>query len=205
MVAMINILLGEVIFGGVGAGLYGMIAFIILTVFIAGLMVGRTPEYLGKKIEAKEILLAMIAVLAPGFVILLFTAIALIAPAGLAGLHSSGPHGISEVLYAYASAAGNNGSAFAGLSANTPFYNITLGIAMLIGRFVVILPMLAVAGNLVVKKITPTSAGTFRTDNLLFLILLLVVIVIVGGLTFFPSLSLGPILEHLLMNLGKTF
>ena len=200
MVAMINLMLGEIIFGGVGAGMYGMVIFIILTVFIAGLMVGRTPEYLGKKIEAFEVQMAIIAILAPGFVILLFTAMASVTNAGLSGLNNSGAHGFSEILYAYSSAAGNNGSAFAGLNANTPFYNMTLGIGMLIGRFGVILPVLAIAGNMAKKKITPPSAGTFRTDNWLFIGLLIAVILIVGGLTFFPALSLGPIIEHLMMT-----
>jgi K+-transporting ATPase ATPase A chain len=200
MVAMINLMLGEIIFGGVGAGMYGMVIFVILTVFIAGLMVGRTPEYLGKKIEAFEVQMAIIAILAPGFVILLFTALASVTSAGLSSLNNSGAHGFSEILYAYSSAAGNNGSAFAGLNANTLFYNITLGIGMLIGRFGVILPVLAIAGNMAKKKITPPSAGTFRTDNWLFIGLLIAVILIVGGLTFFPALSLGPIIEHLMMT-----
>ena len=205
MVAMINIMLGEVIFGGVGAGLYGMLIFIILTVFIAGLMVGRTPEYLGKKIEAFEVQMAIIAILAPGFVILLFTAWASISSAGLSSLNNTGPHGFSEILYAYSSAAGNNGSAFAGLYSNTLFYNLTLGIGMLIGRYGVIIPVLAIAGNLAKKKIIPTSDGTFRTDGPLFVCLLILVILIIGGLTFFPALSLGPFMEYLLMNRGITF
>lgn len=205
MVALINILLGEVIFGGVGAGLYGMVIFIILTVFIAGLMVGRSPEYLGKKVEAFEVQMAIIAVLAPSFVILIFTALASVTQVGLSSLNNAGPHGFSEMLYAFASAAGNNGSAFAGLQANTIFYNLTLGLGMLIGRFGVIIPVLAIAGNMAKKKITPDSSGTFRTDNVLFIGLLIAVIVIVGGLTFFPALSLGPIMEHLLMNAGVTF
>jgi potassium-transporting ATPase potassium-binding subunit len=205
MIALINILLGEVVFGGVGAGLYGMVIFIILTVFIAGLMVGRSPEYLGKKVEAFEVQMAILAVLAPSFVILIFTALASVTSAGLSSLHNAGPHGFSEMLYAYASAAGNNGSAFAGLNANTIFYNLTLGLGMLIGRFGVIIPVLAIAGNMAQKKITPDSSGTFRTDNVLFVGLLIAVILIVGGLTFFPALSLGPIMEHLLMNAGVTF
>jgi len=200
MVAMINLMLGEIIFGGVGAGLYGMVIFIILTVFIAGLMVGRSPEYLGKKIEAFEVQMAIIAILAPSFVILLFTAWASVSNSGLSGLNNAGPHGFSEILYAFSSAAGNNGSAFAGLNANTVFYNLTLGFGMLIGRFGVIIPVLAIAGNMAKKKITPASAGTFHTDNGLFIGLLIAVILIVGGLTFFPALSLGPIIEHLLMN-----
>ncbi len=199
MVAMINILLGEVVFGGVGAGMYGMIIFVILTVFIAGLMVGRSPEYLGKKVEAFEVQMAILAVLAPSLVILVFTAWASVSSMGLSGLNNSGPHGFSEILYAFTSAAGNNGSAFAGLNANTVFYNLTLGLGMLIGRFGVIIPVLAIAGNMAGKKITPPSAGTFHTDNWLFAGLLLATILIVGGLTFFPALSLGPIVEHLML------
>jgi K+-transporting ATPase ATPase A chain len=205
MIAMINLMLGEIIFGGVGSGMYGMVVFIILTVFIAGLMVGRTPEYLGKKINAFEVKMALIATLFPNFVILVFAAIATVSKAGLAGLNNSGPHGLSEILYAYSSAAGNNGSAFAGLNANTVFYNVTLGIGMLIGRFGVIIPVMAMAGSMAKKKITPLSAGTFRTDNALFIALLIGVILIVGGLTHFPALSLGPIVEHFLMNNGITF
>ena len=205
MIAMINLMLGEIIFGGVGSGMYGMEVFIILTVFIAGLMVGRTPEYLGKKINAFEVKMALIATLFPNFVILVFAAIATVSKAGLAGLNNSGPHGLSEILYAYSSAAGNNGSAFAGLNANTVFYNVTLGIGMLIGRFGVIIPVMAMAGSMAKKKITPLSAGTFRTDNALFIALLIGVILIVGGLTHFPALSLGPIVEHFLMNNGITF
>jgi potassium-transporting ATPase potassium-binding subunit len=199
MVAIINMMLGEVIFGGVGAGLYGMVIFIILTVFIAGLMVGRSPEYLGKKVEAFEVQMAIIAVLAPSLVILLFTAWASISSAGLSSLNNSGPHGFSEILYAYSSAAGNNGSAFAGLGTNTLFYNLTLGFGMIIGRFGVIIPVLAIAGNIAKKKITPPSSGTFHTDNWLFIGLLIAVILIIGGLTFFPALSIGPVVEHLLV------
>ncbi|GAT62521.1 potassium-transporting ATPase subunit KdpA [Paludibacter jiangxiensis] len=205
LVAMFNMMLGEVVFGGVGSGLYGMIAFVILTVFIAGLMVGRTPEYLGKKIESFEVRMALIAVLAPAVCILAFTAIAVSTHAGLAGLNNKGPHGLSEILYAFTSACGNNGSAFAGLTTNTPFYNVLLSICMLVGRFGVIIPMMAIAGSMAGKKITPVSSGTFHTDNGMFLILLIGVIIIVGGLTFFPALSLGPILEHLLMQAGMTF
>lgn len=205
MVGLINIMLGEIIFGGVGAGLYGIVIFIILTVFIAGLMVGRSPEYLGKKIEAFEVQMAIVAVLAPSFVILIFSAIAAIVPEGLSSLNNAGPHGFSEIIYAFSSAAGNNGSAFAGLNANTPFYNILLGLGMLIGRFGVILPVLAISGNMVRKKITPESTGTFHTDNWLFAGLLIAVILIVGGLTFFPALSLGPVIEHFLMKGGLTF
>ncbi len=205
MVGLINIMLGEIIFGGVGAGLYGIVIFIILTVFIAGLMVGRSPEYLGKKIEAFEVQMAIVAVLAPSFVILIFSAVAAIVPEGLSSLNNAGPHGFSEILYAFSSAAGNNGSAFAGLNANTPFYNILLGLGMLIGRFGVIIPVLAISGNMVRKKITPESTGTFHTDNWLFAGLLIAVILIVGGLTFFPALSLGPVIEHFLMKGGLTF
>jgi potassium-transporting ATPase potassium-binding subunit len=205
MIAMINLMLGEIIFGGVGAGLYGIVIFIIITVFIAGLMVGRTPEYLGKKIEAFEVQMAIIAVLAPNLVIQIFSAWASVSSYGLSSLNNAGPHGFSEILYAYSSAAGNNGSAFAGLNANTVFYNLTIGIGMLIGRFGIIIPVLAIAGNMAKKKITPLSAGTFRTDNWLFISLLIAVILIVGGLTHFPALSLGPVLDHLQMNNGITF
>jgi K+-transporting ATPase ATPase A chain len=205
MVCMFNIMLGEIIFGGVGSGLYGILIFIFLTVFIAGLMVGRTPEFLGKKIEAFEVKMAILAILAPGIVIKLFSAIACSIPAGLAGLNNAGPHGLSEILYAFSSAAGNNGSAFAGLNGNTVFYNLMLGFGMVIGRFGIIVPVLAIAGSMAKKKITPVSAGTFRTDNWLFVLLLISVILIVGGLTFFPPLALGPIVEHFLMYLGVTY
>jgi len=205
MVSMFNMMLGEIIFGGVGSGLYGMIIFIILTVFIAGLMVGRTPEYLGKKIEAFEMKMAILAVLAPSIVIKLFSAVACSVPAGLSSLTNAGPHGLSEILYAFSSAAGNNGSAFGGLSANTVFYNLMIGFGMLIGRFGIIVPVMAIAGSMAKKKVTPVSSGTFRTDNWLFVMLLISVILIVGGLTFFPPLALGPIVEHFLMNLGVTF
>ncbi len=205
MVAMINIMLGEIIFGGVGAGIYGMVVFIILTVFIAGLMVGRTPEYLGKKVERFEVTMAIIANVITSFAILLFTAWAAVSTLGLSSLNNAGPHGFSEILYAFSSAAGNNGSAFAGLNANTVFYNLLLGFGMLIGRFGVIIPIMAIAGSMAKKKITPVSAGTFQTDNWLFISLLIGVILIVGGLTYFPALSLGPIVEHILMNSGITF
>jgi K+-transporting ATPase ATPase A chain len=205
MVAMINLMLGEVIFGGVGAGIYGMVVYIILTVFIAGLMVGRTPEYLGKKVEAFEVTMAIIANVITSFVILLFTAWAAVSTPGLSSLNNAGPHGFSEILYAFSSAAGNNGSAFAGLNANTVFYNLLIGFAMLIGRFGVIIPIMAIAGSMAKKKITPVSAGSFQTNNWLFILLLIGVILIVGGLTYFPALSLGPIVEHLLMNNGITF
>ncbi|MAS37834.1 MAG: potassium-transporting ATPase subunit KdpA [Anaerolineaceae bacterium] len=204
-IAMLKIMLGEIIFGGVGAGLYGMLIFVILTVFLAGLMVGRTPEYLGKKIEAREIKLAITAVLLPSVCILLFSALASVTENGLASRTNAGPHGLSEILYAFASGAGNNGSAFAGLNANTPFYNILIGVAMWVGRFGVILPALAIAGSMVRKRTAPPSAGTFPTDSPLFVILLISVILIVGALTFFPALSLGPIVEQLLMNAGRAF
>ncbi len=200
LVPMVNIMLGEIIFGGVGSGLYGMLLFAILAVFIAGLMVGRTPEYLGKKIEAKEVKMAMLAILVLPLSILGFTALATVVPAGLAGIANSGPHGFSEILYAFDSATGNNGSAFAGLSANTPFYNTTLALAMFIGRFLMIVPMLAIAGSLVTKKIVPASAGTFPTDGGLFVGLLIGVILITGGLIYFPAVSLGPIVEQLAMH-----
>jgi len=205
LVAMFNLMLGEIIFGGVGSGLYGMIVFIIITVFIAGLMVGRTPEYLGKKIEAYEVKMAIFAVLAPSVVIKLFSAVACSVKPGLAGLNNAGPHGLSEIMYAFSSAAGNNGSAFGGLTVNTVFYDLMLGFGMLIGRFGVIVPVMAIAGSMAKKKITPVSSGTFRTDNWLFVILLISVILIVGGLTFFPPLALGPIVEHFLMNLGVSY
>jgi K+-transporting ATPase ATPase A chain len=205
MVAMFNLMLGEIIFGGVGSGLYGMVIFLILTVFIAGLMVGRTPEYLGKKVEAFEVKMAILGVLASSVVIKLFSAIACSIPAGLAGLNNAGPHGLTEIMYAFSSAAGNNGSAFGGLNTNTVFYNVMIGIGMIIGRFGVIVPVMAIAGSMAKKKITPVSSGTFRTDNSLFVLLLISVILIVGGLTFFPPLALGPIVEHFLMNLGVAY
>ncbi|HEY5225636.1 MAG TPA: potassium-transporting ATPase subunit KdpA [Methylovirgula sp.] len=205
LVPMVNIMLGEIIFGGVGSGLYGMLLFAVLAVFIAGLMVGRTPEYLGKKIEAREVKMAMLAILVLPLSILGFTALAVVVPAGLAGIANNGPHGFSEILYAFTSATGNNGSAFAGLSANTSFYNTTLGIAMFIGRFLMIVPMLAVAGGLAAKKIVPASAGTFPTDGGLFVGLLISVILIVGGLTYFPAVTLGPVVEHFSMLAGKLY
>lgn len=205
MVAMTNILLGEVIYGGAGAGLYGMVVFIILTVFIAGLLVGRTPEYLGKKIEAFEVKMAFIAVVSPPAVILLFSAIACTLPSGLAGLTNAGPHGLSEILYTFVSAAGNNGSAFAGLNASTVFYNLTTASGMLTGRFGIIIPVLALAGSLAAKNIVPVSQGTFQTNSGVFVGLLLSVILIVGGLTFFPVLSLGPIAEYIVMKNSELF
>jgi K+-transporting ATPase ATPase A chain len=205
MVAMFNMMLGEIIFGGVGSGLYGIIIFIILTVFIAGLMVGRTPEFLGKKVEAFEMKMAILAILAPSIVIKIFSAIACSIPAGLSGLNNAGPHGLSEILYAFSSAAGNNGSAFGGLNTNTVFYNLMLALGMLIGRYGIIIPVMAIAGSMARKKITPVSSGTFRTDNPLFVMLLISIILIVGGLTFFPPLALGPVVEHFLMNSGAGF
>ena len=205
MVPMINIMLGEIIFGGVGSGLYGMLLFAVIAVFAAGLMVGRTPEYLGKKIEAKEVKMAMLAILILPLSILGFTALAVVLPAGLAGPENAGPHGFSEILYAYTSGTGNNGSAFAGISANTLFFNVTIGFAMLVGRFLMIVPMLAVAGSLAAKKIVPPSTGTFPTDTGLFVGLLTGVILIMGGLTYFPALALGPIVEHFAMLNGNLF
>jgi K+-transporting ATPase ATPase A chain len=205
MVPMANIMLGEIIFGGVGSGLYGMLLFAILAVFIAGLMVGRTPEYLGKKIESKDVKMAMLAILVLPMSMLGFTALAVVLPAGLAGIENPGPHGFSEILYAYVSATGNNGSAFGGLTASTMFYDTTLGLAMFIGRFLMIVPMLAIAGNLAMKKIVPPSAGTFPTDSGLFVGLLIGVILIVGGLIYFPALSLGPIVENIAMHAGTLY
>jgi K+-transporting ATPase ATPase A chain len=206
LVPLVNMMLGEVIFGGVGAGLYGMLIFVILSVFIAGLMVGRTPEYLGKKIESFDVKMAMLYVLIFPLSILGFTAVALMMPhLGLSALGNGGPHGLSEILYAYTSTTANNGSAFGGLSANTHWYNLSLGTAMLVGRFLMIVPMLAVAGSLAQKKLVPPSPGTFPVHTPLFTVLLVGVVLIVGALTFFPALSLGPILEHLLMQAGKSF
>jgi len=205
MVPLVNIMLSEVIFGGVGAGMYGMLIYIVLTVFIAGLMVGRTPEYLGKKIEAYDVKMAMLVALIFPLLILAFSAISLVNGFGTSSIANPGPHGLSEILYAYTSGAGNNGSAFGGLTVNTLWYDTTLGLTMLAGRFLMIIPMLAIAGNLAQKKYVPPSLGTFPVTTPLFTVLLIGVIVIVGALTFFPALSLGPILEHLLMQAGKTF
>jgi K+-transporting ATPase ATPase A chain len=206
LVPMVNIMLGEVIFGGVGAGMYGMLIFVILSVFIAGLMVGRTPEYLGKKIESYDVKMAMLYVLIFPLSILGLSAISLMMPnLGLSSITNPGPHGLSQILYAYTSATGNNGSAFAGLNANTHWYNLSLATAMLVGRFMMIVPMLAVAGSLARKKFIPPSPGTFPVHTPLFTMLLAGVILIVGALTFFPAVSLGPILEHLLLNAGKIF
>jgi len=204
LVPLFNMQVGEVIFGGVGSGLYGMLLFAILAVFIAGLMVGRTPEYLGKKIEGKEVKMAMVALIATSSVILLFSGIATYG-VGLSALGNAGPHGFAEILYAFSSAAANNGSAFAGLSANTAWYNVTLGITMLVGRFLIIIPMLAVAGSLASKKRVPVTSGTLPTHGALFVGLLIGTVIIVGALTFFPALSLSPIVEHLLMQAGRTF
>ena len=206
MVPLANIMMGEIIFGGVGSGMYGMLIFVIVTVFIAGLMVGRTPEYLGKKVQAYEVQLSMLYVLIFPLVILGFTAVSVLAPSfGTSSISNHGPHGLTQILYAYTSSAGNNGSAFAGLNANTHWYNSTLGITMLTGRFLMIVPMLAVAGSRATKKIAPTSVGTFPVNSTLFTVLLTSVILIVGALTFFPALSLGPILEHLLLRAGSSF
>ena len=205
MIPLINMQLGEVIVGGVGAGLYGMLLFAILAVFIAGLMVGRTPEYLGKKIEAREVKLTMLAILCLPLMMLVLTAIAVAVPVGTGSIQDAGPHGFSEVLYAYTSAAANNGSAFGGLSGNTPFYNLTLALGMFVGRFFIIIPMLAIAGGLAAKTILHASQGTFPTDGPLFVGLLTGVVLIVGGLTFFPSLALGPIVEHISMRAGLAF
>jgi K+-transporting ATPase ATPase A chain len=205
MVPLINLMLSEVIFGGVGAGMYGMLVFVILSVFIAGLMVGRTPEYLGKKIEAYDVKMAMLVILIFPLAILVFTAISVLYSFGTSAMANAGPHGFTEVLYAFTSAVANNGSAFGGLSGNTLWYNTSLGMAMLLGRFMMILPMLAIAGNLAGKKQAPATLGTFPVTGPLFTVLLIGVVVIVGALTFFPALSLGPILEHLLMMAGKTF
>ncbi len=205
LVPLVNIQLGEVVFGGVGAGLYGMLVMVVLTVFIAGLMVGRTPEYLGKKIQAREVQMAMLYILIFPAAILTMTAVSVLLPAGVKGLNNAGPHGLSEILYAFTSTAGNNGSAFAGLTGTTYYYNTMLGMNTLIGRFAMMVPMLALAGFLAEKKIAPESVGTFPVTTPLFVILLVSVVLIVSALTFFPALSLGPIVEHLLMRSGKLF
>ncbi|HYL15074.1 MAG TPA: potassium-transporting ATPase subunit KdpA [Terriglobales bacterium] len=205
MVPLVNIMLSEVIFGGVGAGLYGILIYVVLAVFIAGLMVGRTPEYLGKKIEAYDVKMAMLVALVFPLVILILAGISSVEPFGTSSISNSGPHGLTQIIYAYTSQAGNNGSAFGGLNGNTPWYNVSGGLTMLIGRFLMIIPMLAIAGNLAQKKYVPPSLGTFPVTTPLFTMLLIGVILIVGALTFFPALSLGPILEHLLLGIGKTF
>jgi potassium-transporting ATPase potassium-binding subunit len=205
MIPMINIMLGEIVYGGIGAGMYGMLVFVFITVFFAGLMVGRTPEYIGKKIESREVQLSVLAIIGQTVMILFLAAIAVVTKAGLAGLNNQGPHGLSEILYAYSSTIGNNGSAFAGLTVNTVFYNVTLAIAMLIGRFVVIVPVLAIAGSLGAKTPIPPSVGTFATNNTTFVVLLIITIIILAGLNFFPALTLGPVLEHFLMLKGMVF
>jgi len=205
LVPMVNMMLGEIIYGGVGSGLYGMMMFVIVAMFVAGLMVGRTPEYIGKKLEAKEVKMAMLAILCLPLSILGFTSLAVVIKPGLDALSNAGPHGFSEALYAYTSATANNGSAFAGLSANVPFWNDTLGLAMFVGRFLMIVPMLAVAGSLARKKIVPISAGTFPTHSPLFVGLLVGVIAITGGLIFFPAVALGPVVEHFAMRAGTLF
>ncbi len=205
LVPLFNIELGEVVIGGVGAGLYGMLVFVVLAVFIAGLMVGRTPEYLGKKIQAYDVKMAMLSLLVLCFSILGFSAWASVSDWGLAGLNNTGPHGFSEILYAYSSATGNNGSAFAGLTANTPWYNTTLGLAMLIGRFLMIVPIMALAGSLVQKKIAPANAGSFPVSGFTFMVLLIGTVLLIGALNFLPALALGPVVEHFLMGQGKLF
>ena len=205
MIPLINIMLGEVVFGGVGAGMYGILVFVILAVFLAGLMVGRTPEYLGKKIEAYDVKMATLAILITSLTILIFSAISVVSKAGVSSISNPGPHGLSQILYAFTSSVGNNGSAFGGLSTNTLWYNSTLATAMLLGRFFMIIPILAIAGNLAAKKHVPESLGTFPVTGPLFTVLLVSVVLIVGALTFFPALSLGPVLEHLMMYAGKAF
>jgi K+-transporting ATPase ATPase A chain len=205
MVPLINMQLGEIIVGGVGAGMYGMLLFVIISIFVAGLMVGRTPEYVGKKIEAKEVKMAMLAILVLPLMYLGWTAVAVVVPSAVAAMNNPGPHGFSEVLYAYTSQTANNGSAFAGLNGNTLFYNVTGAVAMFVGRFLMIVPTMAIAGSLAAKKSIPASAGTFPTTGGLFVGLVVGVIVIVGGLTFFPALALGPIVEQLAINAGTLF
>jgi K+-transporting ATPase ATPase A chain len=205
MIPMINMQLGEIIFGGVGSGLYGMLLFVIVAMFVAGLMVGRTPEYLGKKLEAREVKMAMLAILILPLSILGFTALAAVLPVGTSALNNGGPHGFSEILYAYTSATANNGSAFAGISANVLFYNVTLAVAMFMGRFLMIVPMLAIAGSLAAKRTVPESAGTFPTTGPLFVGLTIAVILIIGGLTYFPALAVGPIAEHFVMSTGTQY
>jgi K+-transporting ATPase ATPase A chain len=204
-VPLVNIMLSETVFGGVGAGLYGILIYVVLAVFIAGLMVGRTPEYLGKKIEAYDVKMAMLVTLVFPLIILMLTAISAVKGFGTSSISNAGPHGLTQILYAFTSMAGNNGSAFAGLNGNTAWYNVAGAMTMLVGRFFMIIPMLAIAGNLAKKKAVPPSAGTFPVTTTLFTVLLVAVIVVVGALTFFPALSLGPVLEHLQMMAGKTF
>jgi K+-transporting ATPase ATPase A chain len=205
MIPLINMQLGEIIIGGVGAGLYGMLLFVVLAIFVAGLMVGRTPEYVGKKIEAREVKMAMLAILVLPLMYLGWTAVAVVLPSAVASMANAGPHGFTEVLYAYTSQTGNNGSAFAGLTGNIPFYNISGGVSMFVGRFFMIIPAMAIAGALAAKKSVPASAGTFPTTGGLFVGLVVGVILIIGGLTFFPALALGPIVEHLAGNANTLF
>ncbi|MGA3175461.1 MAG: potassium-transporting ATPase subunit KdpA, partial [Syntrophorhabdales bacterium] len=205
LVYMFNMAVGEVIYGGVGVGLIGMLMYAILALFLAGLMIGRTPEFLGKKLESREMIMAVIVVVAPAVASLIFAGIAAVVPAGLSSLNNAGPHGLSEILYAFFSASGNNGSAFAGLNANTVFYNLATGFCMLVGRYLTILPALAIAGSLALKKRIPASSATFPTESPLFVGMLAAVVLIVGALTFFPALVLGPVLEHLLLGAGRTF
>ncbi|KAF0154778.1 MAG: K+-transporting ATPase ATPase A chain [Syntrophaceae bacterium] len=205
MVLLFNMAIGEVIFGGVGTGLIGMLSYAILTMFLAGLMIGRTPEFMGKKLELPEMVMVVVIIITPAILQLILSSVAVSTPAGIASLGNAGPHGLSEIIYAFASASGNNGSAFAGLNANTVFYNLTTSLAMLIGRFSTIIPALAIAGTLAGKKIVPASVATFPTASLLFTFMLIAVIIVVGALTFFPVFTLGPLLEHLLLAIGKTF
>jgi K+-transporting ATPase ATPase A chain len=205
MVPLINIMLGEIVYGGVGAGIYGMLVFVFITVFFAGLMVGRTPEYIGKKIESREVQLSVLAIVGQTATILFLAAAAVVTKVGLATLNNAGPHGLSEILYAYSSGVGNNGSAFAGLGVNNVFYNVTLAFAMLVGRFVVIVPVLAIAGSLGAKTPIPPSVGTFATNTTTFVVLLVITIIVLAGLNFFPALTLGPVLEHFLALKGMVF
>ncbi|HLZ20163.1 MAG TPA: potassium-transporting ATPase subunit KdpA, partial [Smithellaceae bacterium] len=205
LILIFNIAIGEVIFGGVGVGLIGLLSYAVLTMFLAGLMIGRTPELMGKKMELPEMFMALVMILTPAMLLLILSGIAITVPAGLSGITSAGPHGLSQIIYAFASASGNNGSAFAGLGADSVFYNLTTGLAMLAGRFSTLIPALAIAGSLAAKKIIPESIATFPTAGLLFVVMLASVVVVVGALTFFPVLTLGPYLEHLLVMTGKTF
>jgi len=205
LILIFNMAIGEVIFGGVGTGLIGMLIYAILTMFLAGLMIGRTPEFIGKKLESSEMVMSLIVILSPALLLLMMSSVAISTQAGLSGLSNPGPHGLSEIVYAYASASGNNGSAFGGLNADSLFYNLTTSLAMLVGRFSTILPALAIAGSLAGKKIVPVSTATFPTTGTLFIVMLVSVVIVVGALTFFPLFTLGPFLEHLLMTAGKTF
>jgi K+-transporting ATPase ATPase A chain len=205
LVLIFNMAIGEIIFGGIGVGLIGMIIYAILTMFLAGLMIGRTPEFVGKKLEPYEMVMSVIMILSPAITMLVMASIAISTRGGLSSLSNAGPHGLTEILYAYASASNNNGSAFAGLNADTLFYNLTTSFAMLVGRFTTILPALAIAGSLAKKKVVPVSGGTFPTTSKLFVVMLVSVVIIVGALTFFPALTLGPLLEHLFVQIGKTF